>query len=279
MGVVNEVEMRVVGMSRSGNHAIIDWILAEAAGRYCFLNCAEPKYNPFTSARPLEDTRSYRVNYAGFSLKAEARGRFSKKDLLLYSYEDVYLGGLIHPDWQQQHDAWTGASARRVNVLILRDPFNLFASRIQSQMYAERIMDGRKLVTNAMAMRIWKQHARDFIGARRILPHPRVGILYNRWARSRRYREEIAGALGMPLVHDQVRRVARTAGGSSFEGLHFDGDAQQMPIQNRWRKYLHDPEYLRLFDDEAFRLAEAAFGKLAAADAVRARQAALAPPG
>jgi hypothetical protein len=30
----------MVAMSRSGSHAIINWILAQAPGRTCFLNCA-----------------------------------------------------------------------------------------------------------------------------------------------------------------------------------------------------------------------------------------------
>jgi hypothetical protein len=50
---LNRVEIRVIGMSRSGNHAIIDWVLSQARGRMCFLNCAEPGTNPFRSARPV----------------------------------------------------------------------------------------------------------------------------------------------------------------------------------------------------------------------------------
>ena len=51
---VNENEIRVVGMSRSGNHAIINWILQGIRGPYCFLNCAEAGHNPFAWARPLK---------------------------------------------------------------------------------------------------------------------------------------------------------------------------------------------------------------------------------
>src|SRR3954452_23635037 len=90
---VNETEIRVVGMSRSGNHAIINWILAQCRGRSCFLNCAEPGFNPFTSARPLTpETTGRGASFEDFEIEAERRGRFSRKDLLIHSYEDTFLG-------------------------------------------------------------------------------------------------------------------------------------------------------------------------------------------
>jgi hypothetical protein len=34
--------------------------------------------------------------------------------------------------FEQHHDQWVGASWQRYDVLILRDPFNLFASRLRA---------------------------------------------------------------------------------------------------------------------------------------------------
>src|SRR5918998_959945 len=139
-------------MSRSGNHAIIDWILSQARGRTCFLNCAEPGTNPFVSARPLSDCEPpFRVNYPRFDAAREAAGRLSRKAYLVHSYEDVFLRGLAT-------DArGVGTSRRRVDVLILRDPFNLFASRLAR---------GIGEVTVPTAGRIWCQHAREYLGLR-----------------------------------------------------------------------------------------------------------------
>jgi hypothetical protein len=128
-GYVNGTELRIVGMSRSGNHAIINWIIRQAAGRLCFLNCAEPKSNPFASARRLVHGAPYIVNYDGFDIAAERRGILSRKAYLLHSYEDCFLGTVNSRSFAVCHEAWVGASCRRVDVLILRDPFNLFASR------------------------------------------------------------------------------------------------------------------------------------------------------
>src|SRR4051794_21427526 len=129
----NATEIRVVGMSRSGNHAIINWILDQCRGRSCFLNCAEPGFNPFASARPLTpEAPGHRASFEGFEIEAERRGRFSRKDLLIHSYEDTFLGPFAKAATEERHHRWVGSSARRIDLLILRDPRNLFASRLAS---------------------------------------------------------------------------------------------------------------------------------------------------
>src|SRR3954463_829192 len=103
---VNVTEIRVIGMSRSGNHAIINWILAQARGRTCFLNCAEPGTNPFVSARPLTpELPGWRASYEDFEIEAERAGRFSRKDLLIHSYEDTFLGPFKKAANEVRHDA------------------------------------------------------------------------------------------------------------------------------------------------------------------------------
>jgi hypothetical protein len=262
-------------MSRSGTHAIIDWLLAQCSGRFCFLNCAEPKQNPFSSARVLEEDRVYRANYPGFNLRAEAQGRFSRKNLLLYSYEDAQLGAVTNSEWERGHDSLVGTSERRINILILRDPFNLLASRIRSGLYDNRYIWGQKVVTNKMAMRIWKQHAREIAGKRRRLPAPTVHILYNDWARSQAHRRSILHQIGLPMLNDRILHVPRVADGSSFDGLSMDGEPGRMAVHERWKQFMDDPNYINCFDDQVLELSDAIFGPLPAAQAVARRQASL----
>lgn len=125
--IINGNEFRVIGMSRSGNHAIINWIIQQVKGRYCFLNCVEPKTNPFCTSRPLSHDITYLTNYDEFDLTAEQEGLFSVKDYLIYSYEDCFLGMVCGDEFEERHDEFVGCSRRRIDILILRDPFNLFA--------------------------------------------------------------------------------------------------------------------------------------------------------
>jgi hypothetical protein len=240
---VNRKEVRVIGMSRSGNHAIINWILSQADGRTCFLNCVEGKTNPFTSARPLHSGLPYQANYREFDWEQEQIGQFSKKDLLLYSYEDNFLGYVCHPLFEQNHDRWVGSSLQRFDILILRDPFNLFASRLRA---------GKDLspISVATAVRIWKQHARECIGQSRHLNQSPVLINYNRWVTEPPYRQQLAVKLGLNFTDASINTVHKTAGGSSFDGSHYDGHASRMKVLERWKFYQNDPTYQQILHPE-----------------------------
>ena len=248
---MNEREYRVIGMSRSGSHAVINWMLAQARGRTCFANCAEPRWNPLQSARPLDDGRRILVNYDGFDLDAELRGEFSKKDNLVFSHEDCFLGTVATGTFEEQHDAMVGPSRERTDVLILRDPYNLFASRIRS---------GFGEVSHAVAMRIWKQHAREFLGLRRYLRQRRVLVNYNRWRAERPYRRDLARQLGLRFHDARLHEIPPAGNGSSFDGQRFQGHAGRMRTHERWKHFAGDPCFAQLFDDDVHTLSAQIFG-------------------
>jgi hypothetical protein len=248
---VNLNELRVIGMSRSGNHAIIQWMMAQLGGRVCFLNCAEGKSNPFRSARVMDNGQICRATWPEFDLEAERQGRFSPKDWLIFSHEDSYLGRAVSREFELGHDQWVGRSARRSDVLILRDPFNLFASRLQC-LWA--------IVTLKVSAKIWKQHAREFLGQSRLLRHDPVRISYNRWRADQDYRRRIAGQLGLDFTDAGIHKVVPCNGGSSFDGTRFDGRAGRMRVLERWKHYIDDPRYLGIFDREMLELSEQIFG-------------------
>ena len=106
--IVNQTEIRVVGMSRSGNHAIIEWILAQASGRTCLHNCAEPGHNPYLRARPLSPHEpGHRATFT-LDIERERAGDFEHKDYLLRSYEDVFLGAFRKPEHKVARGHWVG---------------------------------------------------------------------------------------------------------------------------------------------------------------------------
>lgn len=255
MNHLNDRELRVIGMSRSGNHAIIAWILAQAEGRTCFLNCTEGKTNPFVSCRPLEDGRCDRSSPA-VRLDREAAGEVSPKDLLLFSHEDHFLGHARSERFEQHHDRWVGRSRRRLDLLIVRDPFNVFASRRRS---------GIEHLSPVVARRMWMQHARAARSgrhaARAALPEL-VPVLYNRWCRDAGYRRALAERLGLRFDDRARQTVPGCNGGSSFDGTRFDGRAERMAVTQRWRAYAADPDYRTLFDRRLVDLALALFPEM-----------------
>lgn len=250
---MNRHEYRVIGMSRSGNHAIIDWILSQASGRTCFLNCAEPQSNPFSTARPLDSGCRIVANYPEFDVEAELRGEFTDKHLLLVSHEDCFLGTVARGSYEDNHDALVGPSLERRDILILRDPFNLFASRMRGEF-------GH--VSTTTALRIWKQHAREYLSARRYLKHPRILIDYNQWASRKSYRRQIAKQLELQFTDASFEKVPATGNGSSFDGRRYNGRATCMRILERWKHFIDSEAYAALFDHEVYTLSQRIFGDI-----------------
>lgn len=255
-------ELRLVGLSRSGNHAIINWLLAHMEGRTCFLNCVQPQENPFATVRALGSGPGVACNYRPFDLAGERRGVFSQKDWLLYSYEDCFITMVCSRCFERRHDEFLGRSQARTDIVILRDPFNLFASRLRS---------AYRGVTPLTAVRIWKQHARQVLGRQQLFTQPHLSILYNRWVSDTDYRRQLAEKLDLRFSDAKFQRVASTAGGSSFDGLQFDGAAHRMSVLDRWQHYIDEPAFLNLFDEELLELSAAIFGELSASAAVRSR--------
>jgi hypothetical protein len=260
---VNRHEIRVVGMSRSGNHAILHWITEQIDGRACYLNCVQPKSNPFDSALPLDTGRPYAVNYTPFDLDAERSGRFTQKDALLYSYEDCFLGTVCNDTFERNRERWVGPSERRTDVLILRDPYNLFASRRRA---------GYATVAPHIAVRIWKQHAREFLREREHLGPDLVRIRYNAWCTDRAYRRDIAEQLGLMFTDAGIDTVPSTGEGSSFDGTAYDGRASEMDTLGRWRHFADDPDYRALFDEQVQDFSDRIFGPIPGTEALLSLQ-------
>ena len=253
---VNEVEIQALGMSRSGNHAIADWIYAQAEAPKLVLNCAEGKTNPYLTCRPLASGRGWRS--AGVDMEAERAGRRSRKALVMHTYEDSWLAHAFSRELDREHDAWLGPSRRRVALLVVRDPFNLFASRTKM---------GAAL-SPGIARKMWKQHAREALGETRRIKRELVVVRYNLWAKDDAYRAALAERLGLGAGEADIDRVAACNAGSSFDGLTYDGRAREMPVEDRWRAYADDPAFRAIFDEEMMRLSDRLFGRQAAIEAL-----------
>ena len=261
-GVIQEKENRFTGISRSGNHAIINWVIKQLNGSFCFLNCTEPKQNPYFTARPLNPAgKVLETNLIDLDLQAEQKGNFQKKKHLLYSHEDCFLGPLDHKIFKENHDLWVGKSEHFQDVLILRDPFNLFASRIKSGLIeGHNTHHGTSPISRRTLIRIYKQHAREFLGINNYLRN-KICVNYNKWASSKNYRKHIAEEMGIPFTDDGFEEVKEVAGGSSFDGISYSGKASTMKVNSRWKAFEGEKDFWNLFDVELVELSEKIFGE------------------
>ncbi|NES07768.1 MAG: hypothetical protein F6K22_36255, partial [Okeania sp. SIO2F4] len=129
--IVNQKEIRVAGMKRTGNHAIINWVKSQHTGEVGFINNVVANENPYRYKYENLQDNFPEHKWAIEHNRKQAQGNFIKRDCLTYSYEDFPLEQIAIDKFEHKHDLYLGKSAIRYDLLIIRDPFNLLASRLK----------------------------------------------------------------------------------------------------------------------------------------------------
>jgi hypothetical protein len=260
--IINQKEIRVVGLRRTGNHAIINWIRKQQTGSLEHLNnipCGKNPYLHFYECHLKYD----KYPKTQRKLKRRSQGKLELKDCLIYSYEDWDLEQITNSDFEAKHDLYLGKSGKRFDLIILRDPFNLLASRLKSN-FMEVNAPGKTIV------QLWIAYAKEYLGETQYLKHHRVCVNYNQWTADKVYRQQIASALELNFSDAGFNEVKSYGGGSSFEGLAFNGQAAKMDLHNRWKNFIDHPEYRRLLDnDELLDYSEKIFGYMSGTELLR----------
>lgn len=273
---------------RSGNHAIIQWILGMFPERkVCFLNNLDHlPGDPYLICSKVETV----------NLDPDVRPSAQDPGVVVYSYEDSrviqtekrsFLSSVLgQTDAVREH---LGPSLRNVDVLIIRDPFNGFASRLKLLRHRGPLGGIDDMAT---IRKVWKETAQFALAGASGF----TVVKYNTWVDNEAYRERIAEAFDPDRVPELSDRPARYGGGSSFaNGIH-----DRLPIRTvlsdyrkifslkrirnlafylrrvvaptvvdheavrqRWRHFVDDDEYRELFrDPEVAELSEALFGEI-----------------
>ena len=256
---VTQREYRVLGLRRSGNHAIINWMERQMDSAI-HLNNLRINENAFRNSLPClrrqvpptgpMDGRKGDQRYPEYQgpegvdrLLEESKGHFFPKQNLLLSYEDYPIPSVANAGYETMHDRYFGRSLHRVDVLILRDPYNLLASRLQ-----KNVLPSRSMRQSFSAL--WTSYAIEFLGETNHLTHNKVSVNYNRWVVSKTYRQELATKLGLDFSDRGFGDVTHFGGGSSFDSSAYDGRAHEMDVLNRWKHYRDNPEFKELLNNE-----------------------------
>jgi hypothetical protein len=163
------------------------------------------------------------------------------KDCFIFNVEDPDL-----PSVRQQLRASTelpwGRSKAIFNILLLRDAYNLFASR-----FKQEEKDRNKKWTSEMAVQRWAEHADEYLGNTSHLGKNVIKVNYNAWCTNCEYRRTIAKRLNLEFTDAGFNRVSHFGAGSSFDGLKYDQRASEMKVLERWRLLSKNKKFLRIF--------------------------------
>jgi len=232
----NTIEIRVYGLMRSGNHAIIEWIQNQFPDQpKCFLN--NVKHGNFS---PFNNYSQKVVSKIDSHIDDETLRKVSKH-LLIYSYEDRnhleiqnidFLSSVFQPDFEKNRERFLGKSEYRFDVAIIRDPFNCFASRMvaiskRGGMGGVRDME--------LVVKSWKQLAKHVIANKESPKPENITINYNSWNSDINYRKYISQKL-MGMFNDVTLNIIPSFGkGSSFGELNITKITAKDIFLN-WRK-------------------------------------------
>ena len=244
-------KIKLAGIRRSGNHAVLGWVAEKSIGGKTFF---------------LNDVvlgRDYTTKRKSDNLPTNKLCRRGKASLFLSSYEDKSLS-----EFDNHEPLKNIPHTEETKVILLRDPFNTFASRLKcirsrrDNKYMQRLLnDEPSLLVGDMPRisNLWKSYAKEYLGETNTLQGRVLFLNYNMWTQDCGYRVELAKALGLAEDGKPFERVPGYGFGSSFDNRKKDGKATEMDLANRWEVYREDEDYLNYFDGELIDLSNEIF--------------------
>lgn len=143
-----------------------------------------------------------------------------KVRLLMYSYEDDerkvikgrnFLESVLDNDFELHKEEYFGSSNKFFDILVLRDAFNFFASRLKRLEKIAGIKDIREIANN------WKTLAEEAVKRGEKKEAGKLFINYNEWFTSKKYREGLSSLLEGEFNDASLDEVTNFGGGSSFD--------------------------------------------------------------
>lgn len=242
----------VHGMKRSGNHAIINWLKVQ--DHFIFYNDIIQIAPILTGKKEPPPTRDFTSWFKKKRLPRRIRFAFFFKKFILRKYSMI----ASLEDHDLQIKPFSNVPCDITNILIIRDPINLFSSRIRKASLIKH--PAYAMTTDSekdRVLKLWKSHAREFVGFTNQLEN-KVCIYFDAWFSSRNYREQISQKLNLEFIDKGFSMVSEKGGGSSFDKTRFNGNNKMMDVLNRQACLKKSEQQLLeniLADDELQKLA------------------------
>ena len=232
-GYRNDNEFVIFGIKRTGNHAIVNWIAGHFKEPIYFYNNLLPFHHPFQ--------RDYnRRGYKCLEITQPDRCQYTKKNCIIYSYEDFNIELLKDREIVSDRDNIIGKSRNYRQILILRDPFNLFASRYLNS------KNDKKMSFKQELLDLWITYAKEYLNKTSYLKN-KVCVNFNEWFSDKPYRVRLSSRLGLKHTDEGLNYMMETGHGSSFSELRYRQNAQKLKVNDRWERFVSDKVYKEYF--------------------------------
>ena len=243
------IELRLYAIRRSGHHAIINWLFEQLSGSVVVANNIS-----FTGHNSTKSYIKCIEEFKNKTLKPNGNSNLIAKnfsgdiDFLISNIEDEKLEfSFKKNDFHKQIGIGTGLIK---NIIVLRDAYNCIASRIRKDF---------KINYNTSHSDKWVSYAKEFVRETNNLPNA-IRINYNKWYTSQEYRRRLSGILEIPFSDSGLQKVPSYGGGSSFDGVHFNNQSQNMKVLQRYKFMIGNSEFAsQIQNSDLHRLNETIF--------------------
>ncbi len=195
----------IFGLRRTGNHAIIEWLAKHFNHTTHYNDCWDwPVPNNHWSKKEYGDTSAL-------------------TDLTVFSYED------FEPSEEEIQHSET--------IVLFRDWYNIAASRhVSGRGYAETARYRHKSSYNRSVVEVWLEYAKLYE------KYPEKFILFNKWATSEEYRNEVATRLQLQkyVPYTQELPQSKIGNGSSFGEERIDSSR----VNSRYTALISDSPHV-----------------------------------
>lgn len=223
-----------LSLRRSGHHAIINWAINHFHDSF-FLNNYWYKWN----YRNIIDKNNLCYFLENFISKSKKTKNF------FFNIEDICI--------TEYNNIQKFLPLPNLKIFsIIRNPFNLIASRLKYEFVYEKLNDIKK-IKNTLS--IWKKYAMNY------LQGDKNCFIYDNWFLSKNYRDEIAKNIGFENNDFALNKILNIARGSSFDFVNYDNKAQKMNVLKRYEFYEKNEKFISLFDNEIFELSNKIFDR------------------
>ncbi len=224
---MNRVLILLWGIRRAGNHVIHPWLLRQFQ---------HPMYEMLN------------VEYdAVVSPGAEKRQFIKDCSTLLVGFESHPLTTVRTFEHNNYFEKSLGHYDKIKNIIILRDPWNLFASQLSC---------GERRLGHPVGY-LWAEYAKSFIEK----PYDAEYVSYNEFVTDETYRRALSEKIGGTFNDSTIDDVSKHGRGSSFDETTYNGRGREMDVFGRWKVWRDVDTYKRLFTQEVEELADKLFGK------------------
>ena len=233
LGITPGPVLRIFGMRRSGNHAVINWLARNApGGRSLFFNDCTPGRKPFETYRAVEIDGERVAGNGGDPVKLAARA--GDGTALMFSYEDAM------PNERRRRPVSVGVDEALISheVVICRGILNWAASLLKKVQGNDAYSAAERV---AIVLKALGGYARMLELAMAEDERGVVVIRYEPWMTDAGYRAGLLERLGFEARDDSLGEVQRYGNGSSFQADA--GAVDELNTLDRVKAMRDDPEY------------------------------------